>query len=167
MKKESTSYVKEHITQALLCLMETKTFNSITITDIVKEAMVGRASFYRNFTDKEDILKQYLLRLILDWGEEFERIGDPNWVESLLGHYYNYKQTYLLLYRCGMSHLVLDTIKSVRGPKPEQDNIPAYFSAWFCGGLFGWIDEWITRGMQETPSEMTRLLSEMSQNNHI
>lgn len=88
-----------------------------------------------------------MARLIKNWGQEFEDKGDPNWVKSLFGHYYKYKDFYLLLYRCDMSHLVLDTIKAVRGPKPGQDNLSAYLSAWFCGGLFGWIDQWIIRGM--------------------
>lgn len=56
MDKTDTSYVKGKITQALLTLMEKQEFNRISITDIVNEAMVGRASFYRNFQDKTDVL---------------------------------------------------------------------------------------------------------------
>ena len=56
-KEENNTYVKKQITQALLKLMETHVFEEIKITNIVKEAMVGRASFYRNFTNKEDVIK--------------------------------------------------------------------------------------------------------------
>lgn len=165
MKAENNnSFVKESITHSLLKLMEYQTFEEITITDIVKEAMVGRASFYRNFAGKEDILKQYLLRLIKEWGKEFEKGEQPNFVVSLFGHYKRYSELYILLYRSGLSYLVLDNIKAVCGPKPDQEDIPAYFSAWFAGALFGWIDEWITRGMKQDPEEMARLLAEVDRN---
>ena len=97
--------------------------------------------------NKEDILKQHLVKLIQEWGTEFEQSKNPNFVESLFGHYLKYAETYQLLYKCGLSYLVLDTIKSVCGPKPEQENIQAYTNAWLACGLFGWIDEWIIRGM--------------------
>ncbi len=60
MKKEqNNSFVKEQITHALLSLMKHHPFEDITITEIVKHALVSRASFYRNFINKEDILKLY------------------------------------------------------------------------------------------------------------
>ncbi|MTN17322.1 TetR/AcrR family transcriptional regulator, partial [Turicibacter sanguinis] len=127
---------------------------------------VSRASFYRNFINKEDILKQHLVKLIQEWGTEFEQSKNPNFVESLFGHYLKYAETYQLLYKCGLSYLVLDTIKSVCGPKPEQENIQAYTNAWLACGLFGWIDEWIIRGMQESPIEMARLVEWSQQSNN-
>lgn len=66
-----------------------------------------------------------------------------------------------------MSYLISHTIKAVSGPRAEQDNISAYFSAWFCGGLFAWIDQWIFRGMSETPDEMTLLLQQIDQQSHV
>ncbi len=98
MKKEqNNSFVKEQITHALLSLMKHHPFEDITITEIVKNALVSRASFYRNFINKEDILKQHLVKLIQEWGTEFEQSKNPNFVESLFGHYLKYAETYQLL----------------------------------------------------------------------
>lgn len=156
--EKNNSYVKNQITQALIKLMKNNTFDEIKITSIVKEAQVGRASFYRNFSNKEDVLKQYLIHLIQEWGTEFEKSNDPNLlVESLFGHYSKYSEFYKLLYTSNLFHLVLDNIKAVCGPKPEQDSLQAYTSAWFAYGLFGWINEWIARGMKESPKEMAQL----------
>ncbi len=162
MKKEQThSFVKEQITYAFLNLMKDYSFEEVTITEIVKHAKVGRASFYRNFINKEDILKQHLLKLIQSWIVEFEQNQTLNVVESLFEHYLKYRETYQLMYTCGLSYLVLDTIKEVRGAKPEQENVQAYTNAWITYGLFGWIDEWMTRGMQESPKEMAKLVEEV------
>ena len=50
-------YVVEHITDALLKLMKEQSFNDISISQICDEAGVGRASFYRNFENKEWLQK--------------------------------------------------------------------------------------------------------------
>ena len=105
MKKEqNNSFVKERITHTLLNLMKKYSFEEITITEIVKHASVGRASFYRNFISKEDVLKQYLLKLIQGWIAEFEQSQNLNLVESSFGHYLKYSETYQLLYKCGLSY---------------------------------------------------------------
>ena len=71
--------------------------------------------------------------------------------------YKNYSEVYTLLYKSNLSHLVLDNIKAVCGPKTEQDNLQAYFNSWLAYGLFGWINEWIARGMKESPESMAKL----------
>lgn len=164
-KQETNIFIKECITTALLQMMKEKPFKNISITDLVKRAGVGRASFYRNFESKEDIIKKHLEVLIKEWGREFENSKNPNFVESLLEHYYKHKDLFLLLYKCGLSYLILQNIKDVCGAKEEQENIPAYFSAWFAYGLFGFIDEWFNRGFNESPTEMAFLLAELDKRN--
>ena len=56
-------YVVEHITDALLKLMQNAHLNNISISQICDEAGVGRASFYRNFDSKEDIISKHLKSL--------------------------------------------------------------------------------------------------------
>lgn len=156
--EEKLSYVQQQITDSLLRLMEQFPFEEITVTQIVQNAGVGRASFYRNYKSRKDVIYHYMMLLIKTWGKEFEAIGYPDWAGSLLRHYYKYKDFYLLLYRCGLSHYILLIIKEVVGVENESQNVPAYMKAWFAGALFGWIEEWIRRGMHETPEEMQALL---------
>lgn len=165
--EQSNTYVKKQITHALLKLMETQSFVEIKITDIAKLAMVGRASFYRNFTSKEDVLKQYLIEILKESETRFkiEARESADWVENLFSHYKYYSDVYHLLYRSDLSYLILDNIKAVCGPKTEQNNLQAYFSSWLAYGLFGWINEWIARGMKESPKEMAKLIKEAN-NNH-
>ena len=58
------SFVRESITGALLELMKKQEFEDITISDLVNRAGVGRASFYRNYISKEDVLKKELEKII-------------------------------------------------------------------------------------------------------
>jgi len=41
-------------------LTQTKSFNDISVTDITREAMINRATFYNHFLDKYDLLEQMI-----------------------------------------------------------------------------------------------------------
>ena len=84
-------YVVKHITDALLKLIRSRCLNGISISQICEEAGVGRASFYRNYESKEDVLRKYLERLIREWEKDFENKGDLAFFsESMLRHFYKY-----------------------------------------------------------------------------
>ena len=68
-RKEENLRVKINITNTLFRLMEQKSLAEITITELVKGAGVARASFYRNYESKEDVL----VTLIRDVLELFRR----------------------------------------------------------------------------------------------
>lgn len=162
-KQEVNALVRECITTALLELMQTKSFDSITITDLTKRAGVGRVSFYRNFESKEDVLRKHLQELLAAWSQWFEGQTECSFPEAILEHYYAHSELYLLLYRQGLSHISLQSVKDACGPKPEQPNALAYAAAFIAYGLYGWIEEWFKRGMQESPSEMARLFEQAQQ----
>ena len=51
--QEKNTYVRNQILRALLNMMQEQPFADISISALVSTAQVGRASFYRNFTDDE------------------------------------------------------------------------------------------------------------------
>ncbi len=153
-------YVIQHITDALINLMASRPFQEISISEICQKAEVGRASFYRNYKSKQDVLAKHLTVLIEEWGEEFEAHGTPSYFsESLLKHYYKHKNFYLLLYRHGLSDMIYETIRSALKITDAASNIERYSKSMFAGMLFGWIDEWLRQGMPETPDEIILLTS--------
>ena len=56
---EKNRFVKKKITDALLTLLETEELKGISVSRIAADAGVSRISFYRNYKDKEDILRTY------------------------------------------------------------------------------------------------------------
>ena len=64
---EVISYVRSQILKTLLEMMRVDNFDSITISRLTAKAEVGRASFYRNYQTKEDVLRQEAERLNLDY----------------------------------------------------------------------------------------------------
>lgn len=63
---------KQALTDALLSLLQTKEFRSITITDIVTIADVNRGTFYKHYTYKEDLLDDIIERVIVDLKDSYE-----------------------------------------------------------------------------------------------
>ena len=48
----------ESLLQALLQLMQTRTYDQISVQDIVQQANVGRSTFYAHFQNKDELLMQ-------------------------------------------------------------------------------------------------------------
>ena len=157
-------YVVEHITNALISLMEKHSIHVLSISQICDEAQVGRASFYRNFQSKEDVLKKYLQKLIQEWGSEFEQTKDPAmFSKTLLDHFYHYKDFYLLLYSQGLSQMIYENIRWATRMDEAETNMERYARSMIAGMIFGWTDEWLRQGMPESPDELILLTKQNSQ----
>lgn len=157
------AYVIEHINEALFGLLEKKALNDISISEICETAGVGRMSFYRNYESKEDVIKKRLLKLIQEWGKDFEAKGEPTYFsENLLQHYYKYKKFYLLLYKQGLSNMIHETIRAAVKLDEAENNFERYAKSMIAGMIWGWVDEWMRLGMPETPEEIVLLTSQLN-----
>ncbi len=164
-KQELNAFIKECITKALIDLMNNKSFNDITVTELVEHAGVSRVSFYRNFESKEDVLEKYLQTLIKEWGEDFEKAGKPEYFsESILKHFYKYKDIYTLLYKHNLSFMIYEILRWAAKLDECNTNIERYLKSLFAGLIFGTVDEWIRQGMKETPEEIVLLTSQSKPN---
>ncbi len=160
--EEKNTYVKKQITETLLKLLEQHEFEEISISQITALAQVSRNSFYRNYESKEDILLKYIRRLFLDWDAEYKKQSqgsNVNLYGSLFQHLSGDKEFYMLLKKRNLFHLFLAVLLEQSGPKPEYENIWAYTTAFIVYGTYGWIEEWVARGMQESGDEMAALLA--------
>ena len=72
--RNTNEVVIESITQAMAAMIVDRRFEDISITELVRRAGVSRNSFYRNFRDKDDVLRRYIE------GETEEWIGKSGWV---------------------------------------------------------------------------------------
>ena len=65
----------------------------------------------------------------------------------------------MILYDNNLTDMILDTIKDVSGPKAEMDNKEAYGKAFIAYGIYGWLMEWMSRGMKESEEEINAMLT--------
>lgn len=157
------AYVVEHLTGAMLALLEEKPVAEISISELCDQAGVGRTSFYRNFEEKEDIIKAHMRRLSQGWADECK--STPNIpvreiVRIVFSHFEANREFYSLLNKRGLVYLLKDIILDLCGFNPEQDMVAAYSSAYVGFFLYGWIEVWFRRGMRDTAGELIAYLPE-------
>ena len=56
--KRKESLFVESVVEGLWELLEDKSFEKISVSELVERAGIGRVSFYRNFSNKEEVLKR-------------------------------------------------------------------------------------------------------------
>ena len=103
----------------------------------------------------EQILLQHFIRCTDDWWAEFKKkdsaaMSESFWSE-LLEQYRKNKRLVQLLYENGVSHIIKEHIFACCAPESARDELEGYSRALLAGALYGLIDEWIRRGMQELP----------------
>ena len=141
--------------------MKEKELKDISISEITTTAQVSRISFYRNYNDKDTIIKKYIHLTLNEWNKNHtktEKHTEDEILGDIFAYITEYKDFYLLLRDRGIFYFLKDIIMDALGPKTEYPNFDAYTTAFIANGIYGWIEEWFLRGMQESGEEMTRLL---------
>ena len=75
---------------------------------------------------------------------------------SLLDFYKQHAAFYRQLYRAGLSGIVLDTILQSAAITRDLPNAAAYLRSAMTYMVYGWVIEWMRRGMQESGSELAK-----------
>lgn len=154
------AYVIEHITDALLKLLHSKPIEDISISELCDLAGIGRASFYRNFESKEDILREYIQQIFKEWTDESDKKENKplsDLLYLLFAHFEKHRDFYGLLNERNLVFLLKDVIIGLCGPKPEHAKEEAYARAYAAYTLYGWIEVWFQRGMRETAEEISEM----------
>jgi AcrR family transcriptional regulator len=152
---------------ALLALLKEKPLSAISISELTSKAAIGRVSFYRNYQNKEDILKEESDRLIREWGRLYEanpESAPETLFPSLFDFYRDHRDFYTILYNSGMSSIMMETTIGTIQITPEMQNLEAYMKSFWAYGIYGWLLEWIKRGMPESGKELSALFSLARQN---
>ena len=151
------AYVVEHLTAALLALLEEKPLADISVSELCGRAGVGRTSFYRNFQEKEDIIRAYIGHMSQEWMDRCKALPEGSVRETVrivFSHFEANRDFYSLLNQRGLVYLLKDIILDLCGFDPEQELVAAYASAYIGFFLYGWIEVWFRRGMRDTTEEL-------------
>ena len=155
------AYVIEHLEKKLIELLKKKPLNDISVSELCERAGVGRTSFYRNFESREDIIKGYVNQLFGNLIRKNFVEPEPKLSESIhiiFSHFEEHREFYGLLNKRGLILLLKDVIIEIFGAKPEQSAVEAYTKAFAAYSLYGWIEVWFNRGMQESAEELAQLV---------
>lgn len=150
---------KKYIADALILLMKNKDFSKITNKDITDKAGYSHITIYRNFKNKEEIVKYYCSILFKEWKEEWQE--GTNIGLQIFGFFQKNKDFLDLLYRANLQYILIDEILACLDYKLEDTSVMAYSKATVAYLIFGWCNEWYRRGMKETPEEMAQYFNQI------
>ena len=154
-KNEAHDMVLCSITEALLYLMKEKPLSEISISELCGKAGVSRISFYRNYSSMDDILVNHLTACTDAWWADFSTQYNTDFYEdfwpALLEEYRKNRDLILLIYQNEKSALLKEHIFKCCAVRESSNDWDAYARAGLAGAIYGLVDEWIRRGMNDFP----------------
>lgn len=157
---KTTEFLKECMADALIRLMHEDEYEKISVRRIVEVAGVARATFYRNFEEKSDLLKYKLICLWNRWATE-NGLNDENYSVACAPEFfsfcYNERELFNLILDAGHQSIIYEAFYTIMKSHFEKTAIGAYRSRFLSYALFGLLDEWLKRGYKETPKEMSEI----------
>ncbi len=156
--------------EALFQLIQQKTFEEITISELCKQANLDRRTFYRNFKDKNDVLLFYFFTLEDEYLAVLKRIQERTFY-TLAKVYFEFWACHLEFLKTAQSDpslfaMLIQMLNSFmpsvyaqasgRISKELQYNI-----SFVTGGFHNVLIHWISSGFQESPEKMAAAISEM------
>lgn len=161
-RKIANQLVKEKITASLFQLLKEKSISEITITEIIQSAGVARASFYRNYASKENVLITLISDILDDYRKHLKNDGDFFYTYENIYMSFEYFQRYheyaMDLHYYGYGSLVLHKLnqfhEEVAGTMSFK-SIERYKLYMYMGSLYNTAMVWIMGGMKESIDEIT------------
>ncbi|MGN0351732.1 MAG: TetR/AcrR family transcriptional regulator [Roseburia sp.] len=165
---------KNEITNSLLRLMEQYPYAKISIKQILLEAQVARKTFYRNFSDKDDVLDAYLNTLMTEYVTTLQQIKDcgiANVLDVIFDFCILHKDFLMLLHKNHLMHLLLDKWNTFIPNVHDQiiDKNSAFYQscknlnmdyilAFNIGAVWNIIVMWMEHDIKESPKELKQTI---------
>ena len=177
---EST-ITKRAIADSLKELTKTKTFDKISVKDISEKCGINRQTFYYHFEDKfallkwiyeTDLLDKYLQDVNFDnWNIKLELIltdmaADKQFYTNTINHTENYIQKYLLVQAQKIFEQAIAVIDESANDEARisvSDAQRNFIARFFAYGSCGIIIEWVSHGMEETPSYISNSMKTLKE----
>ncbi|MEW6404055.1 MAG: TetR/AcrR family transcriptional regulator [Chloroflexota bacterium] len=122
---------RQSLRAALLELMETRSYDDISIEEITEHANVGRATFYLHYKDKEDLLLEEFSEITLAKAQTLSEIPFSAWLPSqdeagtarenkpalpllmVFQHIYDNSEIYYILLKSARSSRIVERIRKI------------------------------------------------------
>lgn len=165
---KTTEFLKECLSDALIRLMREKEFAKISIKEIAATAGVGRATWFRNYTSKNEALTFKLVQVWNRWADEHAIVVRNRFTLDNAKEFFqfNYEIKHILqvVYDSNMQSAIYDAFYQVMMPQYGANAKECYQARFYSYGLFGLLDEWIKRGFKESAEEMVAIFYQTIRN---
>ena len=157
-----SAYATDALGPALLELMAEKDIRKVTVDELAAKAGVGRVTYFRNFSSKEEVLTSYLVRQWRSYEKE-RRLKELPFSHPVRAQRYfefclSLRAENDLMIAQGCSGAILAAFEIVVS-NADLGREGGYEAAFLAYGLYGMFVAWARNGWRETPQEMATLVS--------
>lgn len=161
----TTENLKERMADALLELLAEKPYAEISVSEITDRADVGRATYYRHFASKDDVLL-YKFQTIFDNVPHQNKPFHEHTLEDVTTFFEEYfgnlaanKDVLEQVYSANLDYLLFIymyrfTVTASAG----GTLLTRYRVALHSASTFAIVDQWITSGFEQSPEELTDMI---------
>ncbi|MCC8990030.1 MAG: TetR/AcrR family transcriptional regulator [Staphylococcus sp.] len=164
------------IEKSMVTLLNVKSYDDISIKDICDESGISRGTFYQHYRDKDDFLFQYQKAMMKKGKRRLTQIQFEErrqFFEHALNFWINEGELLLLLLRDNCAYIVHQAIKKNLQQNIEVRLVPImntqaltnkekYFLIIFMSNaVFGVLQDWVQRGRQESPKEISLMIDKV------
>ena len=156
-----SNYVTEALGRALLDLMREKSIEKITADELTTRAKLGRATYFRNFNAKEEIITQYIVILWRAYERTHHlkdyRIDDPYRVRRYFEFCLSMRADNDVIMTQNRSSAILSAYEIIFYDYDEPMASDTFERAYMAYGLFGVFLKWARDGYRQTVEDMTSM----------
>lgn len=151
---------RQKMARALIQLMRQYDYREITITQIVQEAQLSRKTFYRLFSDKDEILALFFEGLFQEYFAQVKQKNIQHYWDGVQLFFDFWEERKALLFLLQKIHLLLrvfersyqyavQVFEFVRSKEiADSLSVPLpYILAYSVGGMHSMLIKWVEKGM--------------------
>ena len=166
---EKTAARQRWIENGLLELMQERKFDDITVTDLCGHLDLSRRSFYRYFSDMEDVLDSLLNRVFQEMVIADSSLAIPE-IEKVYDFWFLHKHVLSALARSGMHSKIVqyalkyadeDALKNHLSTDDLGMELSREMNLFVISGLSSLLISWHAEGFQKTPRQMAEIAHRM------
>jgi len=163
----------EAIYQALSAVMQEKSFDKITISDLTRKCSFSRATFYRSFDEVDDVLAWKCNARYQEMNDAFEaETGHAEDGYAYLRHFFNYWMKdenslvleqlisighYDVIYQIHTDNSML-VRQAIHEQVPQADAYYDYYMAAVIGAFIGFLITWIKHGRKLSADQLINMV---------
>lgn len=165
MECSPEEYTRFYIVQALFKLMSEYVFDKISVTDIAEKAGVGRATFYRYFKRKEDVIIYYFDHNTKEFifSQRFCPRCKEDYIKTVikaLTVFKENKEVFKLIKKARLEYIYLDYlnvnfVKTFENDYPDSGIYSPYI---YAGMLFNVSMAWLENDCKDNVEDLSRII---------
>ncbi|MCQ2411628.1 MAG: TetR/AcrR family transcriptional regulator [Sphaerochaetaceae bacterium] len=158
-----TKYAASYFTEALFELLREKHYEEISIVDIVRKSGCSKASFYRNFSSKDQIIDNYLMTNIYPIiNRNLTKDHLKQELTMMFSELFRSRQQLSLLDKANLLNrldkvFLISSIAEINTHNPTNTKYAPYY---YAGATSSFIKAWISFDFAESAEEVAGIFLE-------